>query len=335
MISIIVPVYRVEKYLQDCIESLLSQSFKDIEVILVDDGSDDKCGTICDEYACKDSRINVVHKSNGGLVSARKAGAALATGDYILNVDGDDYIDLDLVKRIVDKIISYDYPDVVVYGYKSIEDNSNRIINTVFASDESDVLVNDLIELSERYLFDESKSGLNDGSLSHTIWSKAIKRELYIECQDLVPNSISKGEDTAFTLFLLFKCHSLLLTDIVGYCYRVRQASINNAINYDDFDKLDILIKCLKNAAGSEKKILRNIDVYKIKRIMQLITRAAVNCARLTDFTNYAKSVVPLIDNASFYFISQRLKDVGIKNRIKLFLLKHRMWKVFYILTKI
>lgn len=93
MISIIVPVYNVEKYLERCIESIVNQTYKDIEIILVDDGSPDNCSVICDRYAEKDNRIKVIHKQNGGLINARKSGLEIAQGDYIGFVDSDDWIE--------------------------------------------------------------------------------------------------------------------------------------------------------------------------------------------------------------------------------------------------
>lgn len=91
MISVIVPVYKVEKYLRQCLDSLAAQTLDDIEIIIVDDGSPDGCPDICDEYVAKDARMKVVHKKNGGLLSARKAGLAASCGDYIGFVDGDDW----------------------------------------------------------------------------------------------------------------------------------------------------------------------------------------------------------------------------------------------------
>ena len=90
LFSVIVPIYNIEKYIRRCIDSVLLQSFTDFELILVDDGSPDRCGAICDEYAKKDERIKVIHKENGGLVSARQAGIKVASGDYIFHLDGDD-----------------------------------------------------------------------------------------------------------------------------------------------------------------------------------------------------------------------------------------------------
>ena len=92
LVSIIIPVYKVEKYLPNCIESILRQTFKDFELILVDDGSPDNCGEICEEYAQKDSRIKVVHQPNGGLSAARNSGIDIAKGDYLTFIDSDDFV---------------------------------------------------------------------------------------------------------------------------------------------------------------------------------------------------------------------------------------------------
>ena len=100
-VSIIVPVYKVEKYLRKCIDSIINQTLKDIEIILVDDGSPDNCGKICDEYAAKDTRIKVIHKENGGLSSARNAGMEVAEGEYIGFVDSDDWIETDYVGELL------------------------------------------------------------------------------------------------------------------------------------------------------------------------------------------------------------------------------------------
>ena len=91
-VSIVIPIYKAEKYLSTCIDSVLGQTYKDLEVILVDDASPDRCGDICEEYAKKDSRVRVIHKENEGVSKARNAGLAIATGDYVQFVDSDDYL---------------------------------------------------------------------------------------------------------------------------------------------------------------------------------------------------------------------------------------------------
>ena len=103
LVSVIVPVYKVpEQYLRKSIESIQKQTFTELEILLIDDGSPDRCGNICDEYAERDKRINVIHKKNGGLASARNAGFYAATGDWIMFVDGDDWIEADMCEKMLD-----------------------------------------------------------------------------------------------------------------------------------------------------------------------------------------------------------------------------------------
>ena len=104
MISIIVPVYNVEKYIRKCLDSIIGQTYTDLEIILVDDGSPDNSGAICDEYAKNDSRIKVIHKQNGGLSSARNAGLDVASGEFVTFIDSDDYIEADTISSVVDAI---------------------------------------------------------------------------------------------------------------------------------------------------------------------------------------------------------------------------------------
>ena len=121
-VSVIVPVYKVEKYLKKCIDSILNQTYRDLEVILVDDGSPDQCGTICDRYGREDSRVHVIHKENGGLSDARNTGVERASGEYILFVDSDDYIEPELVEKTV-KAAEKTGCDLVMFDYIREEEN--------------------------------------------------------------------------------------------------------------------------------------------------------------------------------------------------------------------
>lgn len=123
LISVIVPIYKVEKYLCRCVDSILAQTFTDFELILVDDGSPDNCGRICDEYAEKDNRIHVIHKKNGGLSDARNAGLNYATGQYIMFVDSDDYIELELFEKSYNTI--EEGYDIVAFRLNEIDDSGN------------------------------------------------------------------------------------------------------------------------------------------------------------------------------------------------------------------
>ena len=123
MISVIVPVYKVEQYLHRCIDSILAQTYRDLEIILVDDGSPDNCGLICDEYASKDSRIKVIHKTNGGVSSARNAGLDVASGDYIAFVDSDDYVLPQYLEYLLEAILINE-SDISYCSYEKVDDSN-------------------------------------------------------------------------------------------------------------------------------------------------------------------------------------------------------------------
>ena len=125
-ISVIVPVYKTEEYLRKCVESILAQTYTNLEVILVDDGSPDGSGKICDEYAERDERVRVIHKENGGLSSARNAGLDVATGDYITFVDSDDYLDDGIYEKLVTKMEETS-SDIVMMNIQAVDEEYNPI----------------------------------------------------------------------------------------------------------------------------------------------------------------------------------------------------------------
>jgi glycosyltransferase involved in cell wall biosynthesis len=125
LISVIIPVYKVEKYINRCVESVLVQNYHNIEVILVDDGSPDNCGIICDRYADKDSRVKVIHKTNGGLSDARNAGLNIATGQYICFIDSDDYIEKDMLKDMYDNIVRTG-ADITICNYCAVDNEGHK-----------------------------------------------------------------------------------------------------------------------------------------------------------------------------------------------------------------
>lgn len=120
LVSVIVPVYNVEPFLRQCLDSIIGQTYPNLEIILVDDGSTDNSGRICDEYGLADDRIKVVHKANGGLSSARNSGLSIANGDYIAFVDSDDWLDLNAFDLCNVHIVKQEYPDILMYGYRRV-----------------------------------------------------------------------------------------------------------------------------------------------------------------------------------------------------------------------
>lgn len=147
LISIIIPVYKVEKYLDKCVESVVNQTYKNLEIILVDDGSPDKCPAMCDEWAKKDKRIKVIHKENGGVSLARNAGIDIASGDYLAFVDSDDYVDINVCKILL-SLSKEHKADVAICDFYEVfegklfekESNENEIVKVYENENKFDVL---------------------------------------------------------------------------------------------------------------------------------------------------------------------------------------------------
>lgn len=145
LISVIVPIYKVENYICKCIESIINQTYSNIEIILVDDGSPDNCPAICDSYCKKDKRIKVIHKENGGLSDARNAGLDFAKGKYILFIDSDDYIKPEMIELMYKTIIS-DNSDMVICNYELADEDGKIILrkrDKIFDSDKKNILINE------------------------------------------------------------------------------------------------------------------------------------------------------------------------------------------------
>ncbi|MDK0843667.1 glycosyltransferase family 2 protein [Clostridium perfringens] len=217
--SVIVPIYGVEKYIEQCIDSILNQTYSNFELILVDDGSKDRCPQICDAYREKDDRIIVIHKKNGGLVSARKAGAQIATGDYVCCVDGDDYIDEKYLEGFAEIINNYSV-DMVCCGYHLTMINSKKECKVNSSS--GYYLKRDI----ERDIFPKIIQNSRGEFFLPTVWGKAIKRDIYVKNQMLVSDLISMGEDGACMIPIIIQIDTMYIMDVCLYYYRYNNTSI-------------------------------------------------------------------------------------------------------------
>ena len=213
-ISIIVPIYNVEKYVMRCLASIRTQTYKNIEILLIDDGSQDKSGLICDELAGKDSRINVIHQRNQGLSAARNTGLKKATGKYILFVDSDDWIDIDYVEKLKANMDKYS-SDIAVCGVKMIKNNHIFLMNhfskeRLFNTDEA------LIYL------------LKDSQINNYVWNKLYRKSLFNNIR------FAEGilfEDVRIMHKLFMKSNKISITPDYLYNYFHRDDSIVSKIS--------------------------------------------------------------------------------------------------------
>lgn len=252
IISVIVPVYNSEKYVGQCIESLINQTFKQIEFLLIDDGSTDSSGVICDLYASKDDRITVVHKQNGGLVSARKKGMSLARGNIIGYVDGDDWIEKTYFENAYNALIEND-ADIVVSGFKrDLFEKSDIVLNTF----KSGLYEGDnLLELKKNCL--SCGSFFNHGVYTF-LWNKIFKKDLVYNKQLSVDDSIIIGEDASVVYPAIFDSNKIVITNDCSYHYRQREDSILKRKYSFSYDFLQI-----KSAYSYFEKLLSNKDYQK------------------------------------------------------------------------
>ncbi len=209
IISVIVPIYKVERYLEKCIQSIQDQTLKDIEIILVDDGSPDRCGVICDEFAQNDSRITVIHKENGGVSSARNLGIRIANGEYIGFVDGDDWIDKDMYEVLYDGILKTN-AEVAICGYR-IEHEGNI---TQFVKNDGKTIVYTKEEAVRKILIDEE--------IHSFTWNKLIKKELFI---DFESPKLYYHQDYASTFILFDRAKKIVMCRKAKYTYNNNDGS--------------------------------------------------------------------------------------------------------------
>ncbi len=239
-VSIVIPVYNMQKYLDKCMQSILAQTLTDIEILLVDDGSTDKSPMLCDEYAKKDQRVRVIHKPNGGLTSAWKCGSKEASGDYIGYVDGDDYIEKDMYERLYERAASTD-ADIVCCGLTHLyeEDSSRRWTEQMELGTDS-LKKEDLKTVLYPTL-------INDGSfmgrrLQPNRVTKIVKAGLVKKNLDQCSDEVSIGEDYQFSLCMFLDAGRVeIIRDYFPYCYYMNGASMTMRHDKKYPDKIRIM----------------------------------------------------------------------------------------------
>lgn len=214
-VSIIIPIYGVEKYLEECLDSVINQTYSNLEIILIDDESPDQCPVICDEYALKDNRIKVIHKKNGGAGSARNAGLKICTGEYICFIDSDDYVYPDYVKTLVEQLDYYKADIAVVDYYYLYKDGLTK----------NSLLIEDgcysQIEYLERFLVK-----WNCSLMTNKLFKRNVLENLFfVEGRRI--------DDEFFTYKAVLKAKKIVQTNSYLYIYRMRASSVMwSATNY-------------------------------------------------------------------------------------------------------
>lgn len=280
LVSLVVPIYNVENYLSECIESIIGQRYKNIEIILVNDGSTDNCEVICKEYVAKDSRIVLVNKKNGGLSEARNVGLAIAKGEYICFIDSDDYISECYVSSMLNKAIS-ENADIVCCGF--------------YKKKEQEII--DEICVDEQYAFSNKQALIDIFSAKSKIypvaWNKLYKRSIFVDNNIIYP--IGKlHEDELTTYKLLYFSEKIVVLNQSLYSYRIRANSImRNKFGQKRMEFINELTKIeefINNNSPDLNRYANNNTIYKIYGLVK-------NCALLNG------------EKAEYEYIKMRLKE--------------------------
>lgn len=296
-ISVIVPVYNAEKYINQCVDSILNQGFTDFELLLINDGSKDKSGEICDDYAKCDQRVNVFHKENGGVSSARNVGIDHALGEYIVFIDSDDYVDKDYLSILM----GGNDADLVVTGYTSFGDkvDSWSYSNTTYCDGQISVCLS-------RYL--------NEAPF-RAPWDKRYKRSIIIENNIKFNPNLRSNEDGVFVHTYLLKVHNIELKAGVPYHYKTGG---NDAIFKYTLSSEECLYTLHNVVQAYEKLSIKynficNPYYIQVNKEMALLYFRYVSKKRFTfcGYRNFKKTMKQIYPKIPFkdklYLVSQKL----------------------------
>ncbi|PLR87261.1 MULTISPECIES: glycosyltransferase [Bacillus] len=307
-ISIIVPVYNVESYLHKCVDSILAQTHTDFELILVDDGSPDNCGKICDEYANKDSKVKVIHKKNGGLSDARNAGLDIATGDYIGFVDSDDWIEPDMYELLYNMCIKNNCEiasctSTIYYKNKTVTNGTHPL--TIHNRNEA------MRAMLQGELYDE------------VVWTKLIKRSLLKEIRFTVGIIY---EDTAFTYKVIHESQQVCCIGAPKYNYLKREDSqMDKAIKNIRIDGVLVYDEMYK-FINEYYRELSNLVALKLANIsMTVLNLISFN----QNFPKYKKEYYKVTSILNSYFHKTITQNVYPRN-VKILLAATKIYPLSY-----
>lgn len=239
LVSIIIPVYNVAQYLDDCLNSIIRQTYKNLEIIIIDDGSTDDSLEICRSFAAKDKRLTVIHQENAGVSAARNAGLSIITGNYVLFIDSDDRIEQNMVESFIEILDENSKIDAVFCGYKEFDDETGTIIKEVVPN--------------QSKLVDRDK-GVAEifGEYSTMLWNKMFRCSI-IDKSDLFDVTLKIGEDELWMVDVLKKANNIMLIGTPLYYYRSRAEGASKGQVFSEAKMTDY---------ESQKKVLKSINEY-------------------------------------------------------------------------
>ena len=315
LISIIIPVYNCGMFLSQCVNSLLEQTYSNLEIILVDDGSKDDSGALCDEFAAKSEKIIVLHQPNSGVAKARQVGIQKAKGQYILFIDADDWMEQTYVENLMNLSLEYDC-DIIISGYRRYTDQ--QYIETTQHFDNG---YYDKENLKKKiYPSMLSATPFFTFGITPSMWGKLFKKEIATANLKALENQIFFGEDGCFVYSALLDCRSIYITDHSGYIYRHNETSVTHTFNPKLMaDNLKLKNFYLELCKEKEWDMGSQFEEY-----MAYLCDFTITSALSSDNSPSAKELKQYI-NALFpknIVRNKKFKQINLKRKIRFFLIK-------------
>lgn len=338
VVSIIIPIYKVEKYLGECIESILNQTYYNLEILLVDDGSPDHCGEICDQYAMKDKRIKVIHKENQGLGMARNTGLDYATGEFICFVDSDDWLNCNAIETFMRYQEKYN-ADIVMCNYEKRDDN-NQLLYEYRIIDEQRVF--DSAEEIEKNIFwpmiGQKSNVVNDFTVNMCVWTNMYRHSIIKENGiRFLSEREYLSEDICFNLqFLLNSRRAVMIPDSL-YNYRYNPLSLTNCYKGNEYEKARKLFEKVSMWADQAKvQSEREYRVHRffVTKVRELMFRL---CSSSKSFSEKCLNCKEIEHNEDLESVLDEypLLSYKIKYFIPAFFMKHKFVKLTVLLFMI
>lgn len=328
LISVIVAVYNVEKYLSRCIESILQQTYSNLEILLVNDGSRDNSGEICYKYAQIDDRIVVIKKENGGLTSARKAGFEKSHGEYIVFIDGDDYLENEYIETLFYCLVRSN-SDIAICSYY-LDDNHKKIPQAIHHSR--------VYFTKEEYAKELLLPGIyplrtDKTRIPNFMWIRLYKRKV-ISDECFVSEREVYTEDLFFNAQAYLKCDKVSIIDVPLYHYCINAMSLTNKYRKNKYIMEKQRIKKIEETLN-QYGITDNERIYLVSS--RLISECIINAAKLDSYFKYRKEVKQLFQDCELRALplAQVLGNMSIGEKICYYCFKYRLYLVAYLFQKI
>lgn len=327
VVSIIVPVYKVEAYLHRCVDSILAQTYKSIEIILVDDGSPDKCPEICDDYKKTDDRIHVIHKENGGLASARLAGFECASGEYVLFIDSDDFIEPTMVEKLVYSIESTDAGIAICSYYVDMGKNIEKI---TLPFDKTSIDGKDAVR--EKYILPLIGNPSGEKAIPGFLCIRLLKKSL-IQRHFFGSEREFYLEDHYFDLLYADNVKKISLVNEPLYHYCVNSASLSNCRRENKWGMYQNLYRFYQKYISDRGfDVGDRIDYFLVSALFSSVDNAVMigNYAR---FKSEVKDIISSEYGKRAFAFSEKI-HVSKMEKLTMLLVKFRCFKFLYLIRK-